>query len=465
MLWTLSVNGQIYTIYVSPKGNDNNSGTVDKPIKTLQKALSLMNTDTGENVSIQLMKGTYYLTETINIDQSLPLPARLEIQGFENHRVVIRAAQILKPDWTYFREGIYRTQVPAGMSFERLYVNGKLQTLARYPNSDSTAKVFNGTAQDATYYMRVLTWGNPSGGYVHALDENKKGSLHYRITGVDDTDNVELDGGWQYKYPVHMHESYRFVENLLGELDAPGEWYLDKDLNFLYYYPVSETDLSKALIEVSNLKNSIVVKGTPGKPVKNLTFKNLHFEYNERTFMDSKDMLAGSDWAVYRGGALTISDTENCKIKDCTFTDLGGNAIVIDGYNKNVSVSGCLISHIGGSGFTFIDNSSDSASGHLRKRFVPNCIIENNLFQYVGEIEKQGSGIHLNGVAGVTLKNNTIFHTPGNGLKIENCNLENIKNQDNEVIDQNRELDGKPHEHTGAGVQLPALRKLIGNLK
>jgi hypothetical protein len=456
---------QVHSIYVSPGGSDHHAGLLSNPVKTLGKALEISNAYTGKQVSIQLLEGTYYLTETLKIQASLNLPAQLEIKAFENQRVKISAGRLLKPDWHHFHDGIYRATLPDDINFERLYVNGVLQTMARYPNQDSTAKIFNGTSEDATYYVRVLTWGNPSGGYVHGLDEKQKGSLHYRITGVDDTDNVELDGGWQYRYPVHLNQKYHFVENVLGELDTPGEWYLDTFLNMLYYYPKPDLDLSKAVFEVSNLKNSIELKGTATTPLKNITLKNLTFCHNERTFMDSRDTLIGTDWSVYRGGAVVLDGTENCKIEDCNFLDLGGNAIVFNNHNKKNAVTGCLISHVGANAVAFFGSPTNS----MEKGKLSDCLVENNLFQYMGEIEKQGAGIHLNGMHRIEVRQNTIYHTPGPGIRIENFDANQLTWDRNAVIDSYREIlpgndkKNSEDEKSGgdSGVQKPSLKRLV----
>lgn len=469
LVLTLPAIAQVNNIFVSPKGDDKNTGILARPVQTLERALSLSEMFAGKQVSIQLMGGTYYLEKTVKIQPSVKFPSKLEIKAFENQKVILSAGRVLKPDWRHFHSGIYSASLPPGISFERLFVNGALQTMARYPNMDSTAKVFKGTAEDATYYVRVLTWGNPSGGYVHGLDEGRKGSLHYRITGVDDTDNVELDGGWQYKYPGHMDKRYHFVENVLGELDTPGEWYLDKSINMLYYYPTTGLDLTKAVIEVSNLKKSMELTGTAANPLRNVTLKNLWFCHNERTFMHSRDTLTGSDWAVYRGGAVVLEGTENCKIEDCNFTVLGGNAIVFNGYNRNDQVTGTLVSHVGANAVSFFSGDVDpNVSGKSS-----DCLIENNLFQYVGQLEKQGTGIHLNGASGIEIRQNTVYHAPGTGIKIENMDVKTLKLDLNQMFGEYQEIspgtarldDSKKGAGISTGVQKQSLKRLVLSVK
>jgi len=432
LIANMPASGQGHIFYVSVKGEDANAGTIRKPFKTLEKAVSASHEFSGKAVSIQLMGGTYYLSNSLTLRSSEKLPSSLEIKAYNDDKVLISAGRKLNPDWQLFKNGIYKTQLPSDVSFERLYVNGILQTLARYPDQDTTARIFNGTAEDATYYVRVLTWGNPVGGYVHALDESGQGSLHYKITGVDDTDNVELEGGWQNTKPVHWNKKYHFVENVLGELDAPGEWYLDKTLHILYYYPPTKTDLYKAEIEVSNLKNSIDLLGNQESPVKNISFKNLDFKHNERTFLNTKDSVAGGDWAIYRGGALLLSGTENCEIENCTFTDLGGNAIMLSGYNKNDTIRNCQTDHIGASAVSLISTSENTYSQQ--------CAILNNTFHHVGEIEKRGTGVYLSGATETIVQGNRIYHVPGTAIRIEDHTAGNNQILKNTISEEFREI-------------------------
>ena len=54
------------------------------------------------------------------------------------------------------------------------------------------------------------------------------GDFTWRITGKNAKGEVTLDGGWQNNRGGAVHPSIRFVENVFEELDAPGEWFLDR---------------------------------------------------------------------------------------------------------------------------------------------------------------------------------------------------------------------------------------------
>lgn len=82
---------------------------------------------------------------------------------------------------------------------------------------------------------RIMKWRNPEGGYLHAMHHFLWGDMHWKIEGKTTKDSLDMVGGWQNNRPAPMHSLYRMVENIREELDAPGEWFYDKEKNKLYY--------------------------------------------------------------------------------------------------------------------------------------------------------------------------------------------------------------------------------------
>nr|WP_199078813.1 PDZ domain-containing protein [Pedobacter sp. ASV19] len=427
---------QLKEVFVSVNGSDHNSGTIQSPYHSLFKALSVCQDFKGTDVRVLLRSGTYYLDKTILLNSKDMKCRSLKVESYAQEKVVISAGRKLDLIWKPFRDGIYQAKVPEGIVFERLYINGMVQQMARYPNYDPKARVFNGTASDAIDAKRVQGWKNPTGGYVHALHAGEWGSWDYLITGKDENGKLSLEGGWQNNRPSEMHKQYRFVENIMEELDYPGEWYLDRKSETLFYYPGGNVNLKTALVQVSNLKNSIELKGSLSQPVQNVELKGLTFEHNERSFMDTKEPLLRSDWTIYRGGAVLFDGTANCKITNCSFTGLGGNAIMLSNYNLRDSVTGCYVAHTGASAVCFVGNKSavrsplfnynesltydkiDKTPGPLNQDYPQDCVVENNLFHHLGEIEKQATGVEIDISSSITVSHNSIYNTPRAGINI-----------------------------------------------
>ena len=98
-------------------------------------------------------------------------------------------------------------------------------------------------------------WANPQEAEIHIFQADYWGNLQWKIKGIDfSTDSIWFgDGGqqigakWSHNPAVLNEGSRFFIDNVFEELDAPGEWFLDKQKGILYYYPEPGTDLRSAL--------------------------------------------------------------------------------------------------------------------------------------------------------------------------------------------------------------------------
>ncbi|ANH79626.1 peptide-binding protein [Niabella ginsenosidivorans] len=437
IVFTGTVTGDAQTaFYIDANGSDSNPGTLSKPLLTLERALQKAQVLKGKDATIYLRKGTYYFSQTVQLAGIKLLFRSLTIRNYNNEKVVFSAGRKLSLQWKPYKNGIYVAKVPAGTVFERLYINGQLQVLARYPDYDSTAKVFNGTAADAIAPERVKKWKNPEGGYVHALHAAEWGSFHYKIISANAKGNLKLEGGWQNNRPSPLHKRERFVENIFEELDAPGEWFLDEKAQLLYYFPRPGINLSKALAEVPVLRQTIRLLGSSTNPVRNVEISGIEFAHNERSFMETKEPLLRSDWTIYRGAAVYLEGTEDCRISNCTFNGIGGNAIMMSGYNKRDTVQNCLVQYAGASGICFVGNADavrspsfsygkyvpyaamDKTPGPKSAAYPQYCVADNNLVHDIGQIEKQATGVEIEIASHITVSHNSIYNTPRAGINI-----------------------------------------------
>ena len=163
------------SFFVAPNGNDNNEGTLIEPFATLHKARNAVRKakETGaKSVTIYLMEGVYYLSSPIlfTVEDSGSLDAPITYKAYAGERPVISGGFKLNLKWRTYKDGIMMANVPKQINeIDQLFVNGKRQYMARYPNFDSTARFFGGTSAEAISPKRVKTWSNPAGGYIHAL--------------------------------------------------------------------------------------------------------------------------------------------------------------------------------------------------------------------------------------------------------------------------------------------------------
>ncbi len=421
--------------YVAPSGNNNNSGTLLKPLKTLEGALKKANVLKGKDVNIYFRSGIYVMDKTVKISSANFTANALTIQPYQNEKVVFSGAKSLKIKWEPFKNGIYKANIEFSEKPDRLFLNGKALPMARYPNFDVNARIFNGTASNALDAVMVARWNNPSGAYVHALHSGEWGGFHYLVTGKQ-SNQLLLEGGWQNNRPSPMNNKYRFIENIFEELDVPNEWFYDEDKKVLYFYPPKGVNPNTASFNTSQITDILHVVGNRRQPVKNIHINQIDFTQTARSFMLTKEPLLRSDWTIYRGGAILLDYTENIKITNCGFYELGGNAIFMSNYNKHNLVKDNLIYNIGANAISFVGNPEAVRSPSFRyEKYVPieqmdmgkgpktddypqYCTASGNLIHHIGLIEKQVAGTQISMAANITVSHNTIYKVPRAGINI-----------------------------------------------
>ena len=428
--------------YVAPNGDDANPGTLEKPFKTLGKAQKAVRgakaAGDTEAITVYLRGGVYYLPETLVLEpaDSGTDASPVEWRAYENETPVVSGGQLLTLKWEPYKNGIFKAAVPARFITDQLFVNGQQQPMARYPNYDAKVAVYNGYAADAIAPARVAKWADPTGGFIHAMHEGQWGGMHYRITGKKPDGSLAYEGGWQNNRPSGMHPTMRFVENIFEELDSPGEWFFDSKTNTLYYNPPAGMNLDSAKIESVRLRSLVEFRGTQKSPVRFIRLNGLTFRHAARTFMETREPLLRSDWAIYRGGALFVTGTEYCSVINSDFDHIGGNAIFVNNYNRIMLIYSCHIVGAGASGVAFVgdrdaarvprdwnDKSQnlktlDRTPGPKTDNYPGDCLVSDCLIHETGRVEKQSAGVEIDLAKGIDVADCSIYDVPRAGINI-----------------------------------------------
>ncbi|MDB6132112.1 MAG: pectin lyase fold [Verrucomicrobiales bacterium] len=309
--------------------------------------------------------------------------------------------------------------------------------MARYPNYDPQAQYLNGGSKDALSPERAARWKNPAGAWIHALHSAHWGGVHDRITGVDPDGTVRTEGGWGNNRGTQFHASDRFVENIAGELDAPGEWFLDTASHTLSLIPETGTDLSKAEVVVARAESLIELRGSRESPVKNVTLRGLAFTQTARTFMKTRESLLRSDWMIHRGGVVFMNRTEDCAVRDCDFYSVGGNAVFLSGANLRGQITGCHFRDSGASGVCLVGEQKavrnafanfdtpmlkysqlDLTPGPLTDDYPMECMVSDCLMENLGMVEKQTSGVQISMSRRITVSHCSMHRLPRAAINI-----------------------------------------------
>jgi hypothetical protein len=109
-----------------------------------------------------------------------------------------------------------------------------------------------------------------------------------------------------------------YVENLLEELDAPGEWWVDASagkLHFMLPNGWSEGDLQESDVVVPQLQRLIQFRGSPEAPVHDIILEGFNITHSAPTYLESYEAPSGGDWSIHRGAAVFLDGAERITLQ------------------------------------------------------------------------------------------------------------------------------------------------------
>ena len=439
-------NGSAAIVRVSPR---------DDLLRALSEARALHNHNPTESIALEFAAGTYRLTAPLILTarDSGSETAPLELRAAAGAKVIISGGRRLRGlKWLAWHDGIWRTRVD-GPSFNRLWLDGRPLIRARYPNFDPAKLPFGGVAADATSPARIRRWSHPEGGILHALSSDRWGSIQIPIEGKAPDGSLRLGVAIGINRTVIPSESDRFVENILEELDAVDEWYFDQNSHWLYFKTPRGVSPARTGFIAGRLETLIELHGSAAERIHDVTVSGLEFRETKTTFLKTTEPLLRSDWMFHRGGAILSEYAQRIVISNNRFDELGGNAIVVSGHNRNIAIRGNEIHDIGASGIAFVGRPEavrsplfeyqqtqpmariDRTPGPQSDAYPADSIAEDNLIYAIGAIEKQSAGVEISMAARITVRHNSIYHVPRAGINIGDGTWGGHVISDNDVFD------------------------------
>ncbi len=367
--------------------------------------------------------GTTYIGEGAVITGGLEVPycdtkdiseeikTRLTPEAAEKVRCIdLTAYGFTKDDWgEVYPIGAYHTArkydgVKLGVNME-VFSDGKRMKIARYPN-EGYLKLDNVKDQgDPREFPPQNYWENwddrrnhDGGAYIIDRDTNKHiskwkepetvwmfGYFYWdwadASTPVKKIDNINRAVYPEFvaRFGARAGADYYFF-NVLEELDAPGEYYLDRKNGLLYVYTYNVGDK----IEISLSEKPLVNASN----VENMTFEGFEFK-------------------CARNSGVIISGNKNT-VKNCLVKNVATHGIVIDGYEN--TVDNCEVTRTGCGGIYL--------SGGDRMTLTPaNNKATNNLIHDYSEVyQTYQPGINIEGV-GQICAHNEIYNTPHEAIQ------------------------------------------------
>lgn len=325
--------------------------TIVHPGDSLSEAVSL---ERGGGTVI-LASGSHFLADTLVLGSA---DSGLTIRGEPGATI---DGGVVLDKFTVISNSLWQTPLPIELAnssggLSALYVNGDRRLRARAPNAVGLPpwSFQNLVGDAATFHMTSpiepctlpsfgkcpevdrhgfianlgeqgspnASWGDLSGAFVAVaqawqFEWTTLSAINFTSGRVDfNTPTVSAVGafGSDSKRPSPSGGRW-FLENAMGALDYPGEFYIDLVRQVVLYVPLPGETPATVVAVIPNLTTLTHVRGGDKAPVSNITIADVAF----RNFGEGGPLARLGYWA-YSAGLVIGPNTENVTLRNLTIT-------------------------------------------------------------------------------------------------------------------------------------------------
>lgn len=436
-------------------------------MRTLERAIELAESGSGDD-EICMRGGVYYISDTINISYTAEWYSPLRISACSGEKVVINGGLDISLSDMKVADSSFTDKIidkpgegkilqydlkAAGITDygeisrrghlisenkeaqAELSLGGSMQKLAGWPNEGYTGLIRPEAGSDeygtrtkegiangcsfAVDYDRPSLWSRQDEAWLAGTLGPNYEFDYYPVSRFDSSEkHVYLKEGALVEYYTEPY--YRF-ENIPEELDAPGEYYIDRENGILYYYPpedVSENAVLTLTMPTPSSKNDMVNSLLRLEGCSNIIFEGI--------------TLRGS-----RGSAVTGRDNSGISFINCDIDSFGENGIRMD-YSDRITVRGCRVHDVGQDGILF---SNCGGYAELIPNF--NMVCNNDIYNFARLERSYKTGINFGyRCVGATAARNHIHDGPHAGMIFYGVNNDIYGNEFNDIVTEFSDMDG-----------------------
>lgn len=365
-------------LVIAPDGDDTNPGTVEAPLKTIERAKELLKSEKAsgaEAVTVWLREGIYTIEKTLEFtseDRSNVL-----YRSYPDEEVIFSGAKEISGNFSETEiNGVkaFVTGIPVESDedyFRSLFKEGKRLSRSNYPKegvfkvadpkddeaipSTWSPEYFTHAAVFCAHTEDILDFANPGDVDVRIM--------HFWCDELMPIHSVDTSTGRiETKKPSSMRirvDDNFVYENVKEALSLPGEWYLDRSEEKLYYIPEEGDTVDNTVLWAGMTEKLIAVNGAENISFQGISFENTDWNhidgtYAKKSFEPSHHLYENIEYgashpqaAFETPAAIYISASEGINFTDCRFENISYTALKFDKATKNCDITSCLFNEIG----------------------------------------------------------------------------------------------------------------------
>ena len=441
-------------IYVNSSAPVGGEGSLTKPFRTLEEAkdkiAELVAETPNININVYLMGGKYVLEETLKLGTTETSYDRVSFKNYLDETPVITSAVSIEQGGFKKVDGeeYYSYQLPESAKkegkypqFRNLLANGEFATLAKtdtYLFEANAAVTDNADgSQTVQLYVADELTKDINNNNINNLEISYKYKWNSRVfhfAEVGETADglaaltVEFTSTVSSGISDAKEGSEYWLQNHISFLDEPGEFYYDEENGIIYYYPYTDQYMDTISIEYPTLDTLIEIENAA-----NITFDGITFTGTTFNWLTNNG-LASCQGCTYNSGLLNSlgqgdpgtnipcaaiwgNYADGVRIQNCTFTQLGGHAMLFNYGIDDLQIIGNSVTDIGLAGISIGVQQRRWCEDGLQGNSI-DVTVSNNYISNVGMAILNAPGIRVARSKNLQILHNTIIHAPYTAIAV-----------------------------------------------
>jgi hypothetical protein len=262
-------------IHVGIHGSDDGAGTKERPFSTITRAREAVRELKRQRladgpIEVVIPGGTYYLPETVLLSpaDSGTEQAPIIYRAADGERVVLSGWRRIGGPWKKEDGAIWSADLLGSdrdWEVRQLFVNGRREIRARFPNVDATPPhLFGGGGKKDSITVAAGTikafWGAALDTQVHVVPEWRFFNQIQTVAGVDPAQSL-IRLGPEEQHARITDGSWFHIEGVREELDQAREWFFDASTRRVFYWPEEGREPDELEIVAPRLNRVFHFKG------------------------------------------------------------------------------------------------------------------------------------------------------------------------------------------------------------
>lgn len=361
------------TLYVSatPDASDEASGTAPSrtpdgraPLRTVSAALAraaaLRRAGVRQPLTIRLAAGTYELDAPLRLDEELS-GVTLEGAG----KAVLSGARRLG-GWREDRfNGVdcLSAEVPAGMRFTDLYVNGGRASLTRYPESGYLYP--EDVENRSTALYADSGWFIAREGDIRDFHNFEDCIISYRHFWIDEHSPVAAYDPATRRVTMAYRSRFSIagtpdtpsglayiIENTAESFGRPNDWYFDRTAGRVYYIPRDPSITAETIEAHAPVCSELLLVEGKNAPASDIRVRGITFSWTRGDYASRGGTTGGGDTVMHAsdpqsvcnaGGVISFRNAAHCSLEGCTLSSVGLHGIFIGERTRAIRVEDTVV--------------------------------------------------------------------------------------------------------------------------